>query len=282
MASGNSSEGRFPFGKKAREKEIEFHRDVTAAMRLKEETEGRINKLYAVYDEPLEDSNYKSDSTFENTFRYALPPGSGTLRWYVEESLEGKKGRAVGVEFGGPGSALFAGFSKGFFARALGVTLADIRGNLEPNPTSRDEERHHSILEGDITFPQTYARVHEWLAGEKADFIVERMEGGRLNIPKDPILLGQAFNTWYEMLAENGIILAQTSSWMRPLLTKWKALLDAQCGDTLDVGYVADPQNADVFDAFRLQKLLGAPQTLPMLDMRKVREISKEMVKRGV
>ena len=279
MMSENIPEGRFPFGRKARAKEIEFHRDAAASMRLKEETEERMNKLYAVYDEPLEDHTYRSDSTFENTFRYILPPGAGTLRWYIEESFEGKKGKAIGIEFGGPGSALFAGFSKGFFARSLGVTLTDVRGKLNPDPTVRDKERHHDILEGDITFPQTYERIGTWLSGEKTDLIIERMEGGRLYIPEEPVLLGQIFSKWYGMLAENGIILAQTSSWMRPLLHAWREKIISEYGDTVDVGYVADPKNADVFDALRLRKLPGAPNQLPMLDLRIVREISKKSLR---
>lgn len=191
MGFGPEGKDAFPFGRHARKEEVELHRDFAAEQRLREESTDSVDKLYAIYDAPLEDNSFREDSTFESTFRYALPVGAGTLRWYIEESLQAKKGKAVGIEFGGPGSALFAGFSKGFFARSLGVTLADLRVKLQPNPTNEDDTRHHEVLEGDITYAQTQERVRKWLAGERADLIVERMEGGRLDLPQEPFLLAQ-------------------------------------------------------------------------------------------
>lgn len=267
-------DGKFPFGKQKREKQIEFSRDVTAFTRLKE-AEGTIEKVFAVYDSPL-DGGPGSDSNFEDTFRYVVPPGVGSLRSDVEGSLEKKKGKAIGIEYGGPGSALFAGFSKGFFEKTLGVTLTDIRGSLSPDPTPADEKRHHFVLEGDMTSLQTRKNVHDWLGDKKVDFIVERLAGGRLLLPEEPYLISDMFNDWYQTLGEDGIIYAQTSKWMRPLLKPWKKMIDAQYSETLELRYVHDSTSRDVFDAIRLRKLHGAPETLPLLDPRAVRRISRQ------
>jgi hypothetical protein len=271
----------FPFGKSERKEERESAADMAAHAQESEKRDvERGRPPYIVYDSPLQGPD--SDDSFDLTFEYVLPPGSGTLRHYIQETLEKKRGEAIGIEFGGPGSALFSGFPRGFFERTLGVTLADVRGVLSPDQIAKDEERHHTVLEANLLAAGTYEKVKQWLAGRKVDLIIERLAGGREYMPEEPYLLAETFEQWYELSSEGGLILAQTSSWMRPLILPWVEHLNEIHHEVLDIGYVSDPSGKDVRDALRLHKLAGAPEKLPMLDPRTVREISKKNAGREV
>jgi|SRR3989344_1878092 len=264
-------DGRFPFGKMKRKREHDYYKEVTKSQTVQEQG-NEPEDIYTIYDSPLS-SNTGSDASFDISFSKLLERKGKSIRSFIEKSLENKRRKAVGIEFGGPGSNLFAGFSSGFFARSLGVTLADLR---DLDKKSRDEDRHHSVIAGNIADLSTYKLVKEWLDAEQADLIIERLAGGHVLIPRDPHLLGQIFQAWYELLADSGLIMAQTNHWMRPVLVPWFELVKHQSKGELGIEYEHGWGNqSDTFDAIFLRKLDGAPQKLPMLDARTIREISK-------
>ena len=123
MGFGPEGKDKFPFGKIEREQLRQSYSEHSEA-RVSEERSNDPDDIYIIYDEPL--SGY-ADSNFSLTFSPLLEHRGKTLRFFVEESLEKKRGKAVGIEFGGPGSNLFAGFTRGFFAKTLGVALTDMR-----------------------------------------------------------------------------------------------------------------------------------------------------------
>ena len=113
-------------------------------------------------------------SSFQNTFENILPEGEGNIKEYIETTLADKKGVAIGIEFGGPGSLVFRAFSDGFFAKTAGVNLHDDRIDLYS-----DEERNHTVIVGDMLANSTQAEVRKWLGeGNKFDLVFERLLGG--------------------------------------------------------------------------------------------------------
>ena len=276
--SPSSSEGKFPFGRKDREKRIERYRESVKG-RAENEEKRDPKTIYSIYDSSL--NKFGADSNFDITFQPLLDERNQSLRSYIEGSLEKKKGRAIGIEFGGTGSNLFSGFSRGFFSRSLGVALADTRNRLDVDPTPEDEKRHHSVLAGDLTNLETYEHVREWLGTEKADLIIERLAGEHYSLPEEPNLLGKVFDAWYSLLAEEGIILAQTTRWMRPLIAPWVELIQKNYAGSLEVDHHHGSE-LDLFDAILLRKLPSAPEKLPILDPRTVREISKKSFREEV
>jgi hypothetical protein len=104
--SEGPEKGRFPFGKKDRESHREFYKGVAAHQAESEQNKGAAH-MYTIYDSPLGNMPY-ADSSFDVSFSKLLESHGKTLRFYVENALENKRGKAVGIEFGGPGSQLFA------------------------------------------------------------------------------------------------------------------------------------------------------------------------------
>lgn len=166
---------------------------------------------WGVYDAPL--------SNVEGTFIPVLIKARD-VPVHIQELLEQKFGNRVGtlrgIELGGPGSRLFFELNDGgknrIFSKSLGVTLNDLR---PPGIKSLDDRQGHKVIEGDI-FAEAdetagaYAKVSEWLNGEKADFMVERMLLGleRYNKLKLEFFYLKLKN-WYKQLKEGGIMLVE-------------------------------------------------------------------------
>ncbi len=72
---------------------------------------------------------------------------AGGFKTYIESMIPSKdtskKRNLYGLEIGGPGSRFFEGFTKGFFAKTLGVCLRDIRRESRKN---NDEQNSHSVI----------------------------------------------------------------------------------------------------------------------------------------
>ncbi len=233
---------------------------------------------YRDTNSPLENGN----SNYSLFFEAVLPEGQKNLRSYIESSLAEKKGAALGVEFGGIGSNLFRGFSKGFFKESVGVTLVDTRTNKEKTRDGHENlehNLHHTVLEGDILSEDVYKNLENTLAHRKVDLIIERMYLGLEFMPAEPYKLSEALKKWYKLLDEGGILLVQTPVVFNNLLDRWAEMIRKNHGQEIEFQYVEGSHDASLEDtgysSFRLRKLKGAPEELPLLDSRTVAMIPK-------
>lgn len=127
---------------------------------------------------------------------------------YIENELSfGKKRTAI--EFGGPGSNLFDGFTKGFFKKTVGVCLDDVRQNYIKN---FDNNSGHSVISGDIVDVNNrklFEEINNKLDTNKVDLIISRMQGPLNDLEKNPAILDRIIRKWYHLLNKDGILFAQ-------------------------------------------------------------------------
>lgn len=252
--------------------------DTAAAIRKcqKEERRNSSGKgKWEIYDSYLE--NPSDDSSFYRTFGCLLPEKEQTLAGYIERLLVEKRGVAIGIEFGGPGSNLFGNFSPGFFGQTLGVTLNDLRSI---SLRVRDNERHHAVIAGDMFSDKTQQEVTRWLRGRKADVIFERMNGGLNLVPPELRFLSGIASNWYQILAEGGVMFVQIPGILVPLMVEYKDFVDRNHPSQIQIEQIlrrAPPIfGYDVSEGLvRLNKLRGAPPDLPLLHPRIIKTLYK-------
>ena len=225
---------------------------------------------YGFKDSALDSGNGR----FLDSFKNVLPEGEKELRAYIEKTLKAKKGKAVGIEFGGMGYNLFSSFQEGFFKKSMGVTLVNDKSDDDIRTLSKILP-HHKVFEGNILAPSIAMSLEKELDGEKFDFITERLVGGFETMPPDPYLLSKIFQDWYRLLNEGGLMLIQTPVAFDGLMEKWVSVIKEKYPDVLDVQQFSSPYRDDNLpgSTFRLIKLPGSPETLPFLDPRTVRDI---------
>lgn len=178
-------------------------------------------------DWPIHDSgllNSKEEYSYNNTFKGLYPPEFSDVRDYIEVRFSDRKGKAVGVDIGGMGSELFAGFSPGFFKKSIGVTLVDKRNSQE---IDRDSEIGHEVLETDCFSAQGRNKLKYWLGDDKVDVIFEKMHGALLNYPDNPKFLMSILNRWYKLLGDKGLMFIQTPSLKEESLKQTQDFLDS-------------------------------------------------------
>lgn len=245
----------FPYHE-AKEIILKHHEEV-ADLKAKEKTSG-----WAYYDSPLEDDSRDSHS-YGNEFSYVTPKEVDgkpikTVREYIETFLEEKKGEALAVEFGGSADKLFQQFTPGFFAKTAGIVLND----LHP-PEGR--VANHIVVEGDIYSKETKNKIADWFGHRPVDLIFEKLDGGRIYLP-DLRMSYSLFAWWYKILAENGVIFAQTPIQLylhehnndeenANLFGRWISMIKKDYEGLIDIQVSAR--------AIRLNKLPGAPESLP-------------------
>jgi len=227
---------------------------------------------YDWVDSPLDGPPTSWGVSFAESFRTILPEHEVKLKDYIEKVLEGKKGKAVGIEFGGSGLKLFQDFTPGFFSQSFGITLINHRSGSSNEYGPRD----HKVLEKNIFSAETYTALSSKLKGEKVDLIIERMAGGLEFVPLEPYEVSKYLQIWYKLLNEGGIMFVQIPNVFNNLLLAWVAKIEKEYKDSIEIqyrlGYVDNSVNCS---AFRLRKLSGAPKELPLLDSRTVRKIPK-------
>lgn len=216
----------------------------------------------------LDSSLDGGSSSFYSSFKNVLPENVRFLREYIEETLKSRKGEAVGVEFGGIGLNAFGRFTPDFFKKSVGLTLVDHRDY----PASKRKLVHlpnkleHRILEGDMFSLKPYRELERVLAGAKVDLILERLEVGLNEVPKDPLTIGVFLSKWYELLNEGGLMLVQVPGVFNPLLLRWAEMIERDYPDVLEFQIPPGVAKGSPSDsAFRLRKLPGAPAELPLL-----------------
>ncbi len=256
--------------------EIKRYRE-SAAIRSAAERDGRINHIE---NSPL--------SSFEQSFVGVIPEGE-RLGAYVERVLADRAGRAIGLELGGVGSRLFAGFTPGFFERTAGVNLTDYRPifSSEPKDTTmhRDRQkimdglsrhktdaiiadisRNHRVIEGDMLATATSQQIEEeFLRGDKVNFMIRRMAAGNFDLPTEPFFLAKNANRYYQMMGENSVLFDELPTGFWNLSEAWSELVNTHYSGRL-IAYVAD-------NKLLLHKGVGAPKKLPVFSVSKVREI---------
>lgn len=129
---------------------------------------------------------------------------------YIENTLSKNKDTPrTAIEFGGPGSKLFSGFTDGFFKRTVGICLDDAR------PAYRmydDNINGHDVIVGDImdvNNKDLFNKINNTLKTNKVDLIISRMQGPLTKLRKNPVLLDHIIRKWYSLLNKNGMLFAQ-------------------------------------------------------------------------
>lgn len=129
---------------------------------------------------------------------------------YIEDTLSKNKNKErTAIEFGGPGSQLFAGFTPGFFEKTVGVCLDDIRFI---NEKEDDKLIDHSVIVGDVTDinnKNLFNEINDKLGTSKVDLIISRLQGPLRELKRNPAFLDRIIRKWYSMLDKNGILFAQ-------------------------------------------------------------------------
>ena len=135
----------------------------------------------------------------------------GEFRQLIEGTLASSRIQhdLTAVEFGGPGSELFKGFTPNFFKRTLGVCLKDIRDHEKKEI---DDGNNHSVILGNIfevLNTKLSDEVKRSLDVEKVDLIISRLGGPLSSIKKNGAILDRLIRNWYDLLNENGLMFIQ-------------------------------------------------------------------------
>jgi hypothetical protein len=245
---------------------LEAHKEEIIKLKIHENTRIEEQRTWPIYDAPLleEQRTDNMPISFENDFGQLIPERIGNLehlnlKQYIEKVLENRRGKALGIEFGGPGRRLFSGFTPGFFAKTAGVALNDMQ-----KTKYLTQDKTHQIIEGDFFTTGTRNEVRQYFQGEKVDLIIERMAGGLNYLPKDPRLVFYQFAWWYNILREGGLMFVELPAdaeyiWKQDgntVLKNWLEKLK-EFEDQIEI------QSGDL--AIRLLKLPGAPEEMPMI-----------------
>ncbi len=128
---------------------------------------------------------------------------------YIENELSFETKKRTAIEFGGPGTRLFGGFSRGFFKKTVGVCLDDVRSHGTKNI---DNNSGHSVVTGDVLDVNNlklFDEINNKLGTNKVDLIISRMQGPLRDLEKNPVVLDRIIRKWYSLLDKNGILFAQ-------------------------------------------------------------------------
>jgi len=172
---------------------------------------------WGMYDSPLKDFGKTFCKTIPDEYAEVLKNKNFVdldeygKAWknYIEDTLEAGAGNLKAIEFGGPGSELFADFTKKFFKKTVGVCLEDIR---DPDSIKKDESLGHSVVQGDILDTkdsQLEKNIEEKLDGKKVNLIISRMMGPLKELDKHEAIMSKIIKKWYSMLDTEGLMFIQ-------------------------------------------------------------------------
>ena len=234
------------------------------------ETKEKEWKERGVYDSPLEE--------FGDQFAIVLPEilkeekkrdefgflkNPKIFQIYIEQTLsKEKKQDLTAVEFGGPGSNLFRGFTKNFFRKTVGVCLKDIRSQSEQKD---DEENNHTIVEGDILDLQDnklLMEVTKKLGAIKIDLIISRLYGPLSSIYRHPAILDRIIRNWYSILNENGLMFIQFEPWRTIDPNKTVTEIKVEKWETAIKEKYPEIDIQVDYGLLRMHKVIGAPEKL--------------------
>lgn len=189
-------------------------------------------------------------------------PEEGIISRYLRKKFENRAGDLVGIELGGPGSSLFEDLNKSsdknLFVKSAGVTLMDFRSN---DRRVIDNKNNHTVIATNIFEQKNKTNdgvglVKKWLNGSKADFIIERMEGGIYDFPNNINYFYLILKQWYEMLEVGGVMFIQVpvnvKANVTPLIQEWCNLVNQNHSDSI---FVQFSPIGGVNAALRIEKL---------------------------
>lgn len=242
----------------------EIKRAVQKNRKLTREVVGGYDKEekdWTIYDSSL--------ANFGGTFDISLPKNLErsffileVFEEYIERILlDEKKRDLTAVEFGGPGSKLFSGFTPGFFKKTVGVCLKDIRSESKKE---NDKKINHSIIIGDILeVENTYLleKVRKRLGVKKTDLIISRMAGALDFINKNGAILDRIIRNLFDLLNENGLMFVQFSYLSSLEGTNTQTLIEKWANAITERFPQIDIQVEK--GVLRLHKKAGAPEHLP-------------------
>jgi len=264
----------FPAGNRRRDEVSSKER--SAKTLVEAEGKNAVNR-YTWRNSPLEGEYVPNiGMSFAESFYDTFYDNKG-IRHYIEKILKAKAGKAIGIEFGGVGENLFSGFTSGFFVQSVGVTLIDHRDHEKTNePFGKDSEINHKVLEGNIFDSSTYKSLNKILENKKVDLIMERMGRGLEFVPIEPYSVSRILEVWYELLNEGGVMFIQVPVEFNYLLKAWIKKIEEEFKDVIKIEYKIGYNDCNnSCSAFCLRKLAGAPNKLPLLDPRILKEIPK-------
>lgn len=229
---------------------------------------------YSWVNSPLDGQGVEGEP-FYDSFKDVLPSRTLNMKNYIEGTLKERKGEAIGVEFGGVGTRLFSGFSPNFLAKSVSVSLVDHRkSHMKEAMDKQNKKINHTLLIGDIFSDETYEKLNDLLKGEKIDLIMERMAAGLDFVPKEPYEASRVLKIWYKLLREGGVMFVQIPSDFNNLVEEWVAKIKKEYSGVLEIQSDINMSRTHT-SSIRLKKLAGAPEELPMLDPRIVKETRK-------
>ncbi|MFZ1019893.1 MAG: hypothetical protein WAN61_02800 [Minisyncoccia bacterium] len=190
----------------------EIKRALKENNRLAREIVGGYNREeneWDVYDSSIDD--------FGRTFLpgYNFSPDAresgSNFKIFIEKTLINniEKHDLTAIEFGGPGSKLFSGFTFDFFKKTVGVCLKDIRSEAKKE---NDRKINHFVMTGDIMEVQNkwlLEQVMKKLDTDKTDLIISKMNGPLKHIDRNGAILDRLIRNWYDILNENGLMFIQ-------------------------------------------------------------------------
>jgi|ERR1035437_1453555 hypothetical protein len=167
--------------------------------------------VWEQYDESISDFG----ETFIRGWNLLEVDSEEKYRGKFRQSIEGTLASSriqhdlTAIEFGGPGSELFKGFTPSFFKKTLGVCLKDIRDHEKKEI---DDGNNHSVIPGnifDVLNTKLLDEVKKSLDVEKVDLIISRLGGPLRSIDKNEAILDRLIRNWYDLLNENGLMFVQ-------------------------------------------------------------------------
>ncbi len=231
-------------------------------LRLRDNPEGLNPKFpWYIYDSDLHEFDKRFRSAMHNVKDY----DNYDFQTYLEEKLVGENGERknlIGIEFGGSGSSFFGAIENGLFGKSIGVCLEDLRS---PDKKGEDESRGHQVLKGDIFDGETYNKLKKLMGEKRASLIISKMEGPMNpdGINKHPIILDKVIRQWYSLLATNGMMFIQTTTYgdeyARNLISSWIQAVQEACPQ---IEIEIDPMEKKII---RIYKKPGSPEELPNL-----------------
>lgn len=249
-----------------KEQAITASRETTETVR-KHESERDMPKVYGMYDEDI--------SSFAESFEAVIPDKEkqgnqdmGLVRYLRQHFPHGVN---VLFEAGGPASKLASTLRNHITIKeSKGATLTDLR-----NPVAQleDTSRHHSVVEGNI-FDTTN---NFGLETGSVDVFIERM-GAAIQqekgldsptVPQNIYAIADIASHWYSLLSERGVMFVQLPRIVAPILHGYIHMLQQHFPQQFEI-QAGMTKGKNKWLMLRLQKLPGAPETLPMLTHRQI------------
>ena len=235
-----------------------------------------------------------SENPFAETFSPFLSTGTEdgeekhtTLYSFILAELGEKPAKAKWryLEVGGPSRRVVMNLPEGLFDETYGMVIADEPRSYKSSAGYKqlqrlDRTRRHKVVEADGTKPESYDALRGKNGTKKFKFIMERLGGGFRKVPIEPYTLYATLNLWYELLEEDGFILAQTPVALNELVSMWTQYVVHESSGKVEVRFARGEHDGMLPNSVMyLKKRKGAPAALPAFPPRVVDFLLKQGIK---